>query len=77
MEKSTPVRKKEVPTAYLDIPNQNTILINIKWYYFTRYGKRYNEIQLIKKQNGLKYSKNDKSSALPRVFINFIVFRFH
>ena len=23
----------------LSLPNQNTILINIKWYYFTRYGK--------------------------------------
>ena len=24
----------------LSLPNQNTILINITWYYFTRYGKR-------------------------------------
>ena len=29
-------RIKEVPTAYISLPNQNTILINIKWYYFKR-----------------------------------------
>ena len=32
----------------LSIPNQNTILINIIWYYFIRYEKKYNEIQLTK-----------------------------
>ena len=30
--------------------------------------KKYNEIQLTKKQNGLKYLKNDKSSTLLRVY---------
>ena len=29
-------RIKEVPTAYISLPNQNTISINIKWYYFKR-----------------------------------------
>ena len=32
--------------------------------------KKYNEIQLTKKQNGLKYSKNDESSTLPRAHGN-------
>ena len=31
--------------------------------------KKYNEIQLTKKQNGLKYSKNYKSSTLPRPYL--------
>ena len=30
----------------LSLPNQIIILINIKCYYFKRYGKKYNEIQL-------------------------------
>ena len=30
---------KERSHDSLSLPNQNTILINIKWYYFTRYGK--------------------------------------
>ena len=64
-KKSTEGTKERSPDS-LSLPNQNTILINIKWYYFTRYGKKYNEIQLTKKQNGLKYSKNDKSSTLSR-----------
>ena len=29
--------------------------------------KKYTEIHLDKKQNGLKYSKNDKSSTLPNI----------
>ena len=29
--------------------------------------KKYNEIQLTKNKNVLKYSKNDKSSTLPRL----------
>ena len=33
---------------------------------FYKKWKKYNEIKLTKKQNGLKYSKNDKSSTLPR-----------
>ena len=33
---------------------------------FYKKWKKYNETQLTKKQNGLKYSKNDKSSTLPR-----------
>ena len=37
------------------------VIFNKKW-------KKYNEIQLTKKKhNGLKYSKNDKSSTLPRI----------
>ena len=37
---------------------------------FYKKWKKYNEIQLTKKQNGLKYSKNDKSSTLPRQPMN-------
>ena len=48
MEKSTAGTNKRSPDG-LSLPNYNTILINIKWYYFTRYGKKYNEIQLTKK----------------------------
>ena len=32
---------------------------------FYKKWEKYNEIQLTKKQNGLKYSKNNKSSTLP------------
>ena len=32
---------------------------------FYKKWKKYNEIQLTKKQNGLRCSKNDKSSTLP------------
>ena len=37
-KKSTAGTNKRSPDG-LSLPNQNTILINIKWYYFTRYGK--------------------------------------
>ena len=33
---------------------------------FYKKWKKYNEISIDKKQNGLKYSKNYKSSTLPR-----------
>ena len=36
---------------------------------FYKKWKNYNEIQLTKKLNGLKYSKNDKSTNLPRKFV--------
>ena len=52
-EKSTAGTKERSPDS-LSLPNQNTILINIKWYHFKRYGKKYFEIQLTKKQNGLE-----------------------
>ena len=32
---------------------------------FYKKWKNYNEIQLTKQQNGLKYSKNNESSTLP------------
>ena len=57
MEKVQRARKKEVPTDNLSLPNQNTILINIKWYYYTRYGKKYNEIQLTKNKIDLNNQK--------------------
>ena len=38
MEKSKAGTKERCLDG-LSLPNQNTILINIKWYYFTRYGK--------------------------------------
>ena len=52
MEKSTAGTNKRSPDG-LSLPNQNTILIKIKWYYFKRYGKNtMNSIN--KKQNGRK-----------------------
>ena len=51
----------------LSLPNQNTILINLIWYYSTRYGKLHNEIQLTKK-NGFEQSKNYQSFTLPRAY---------
>ena len=44
-------RIKESPDGQ-SLPNQNTILINIKWYYFKRYEKKYNSIN--KNQHGLE-----------------------
>ena len=44
------------------IPNQNTMIINIICQNFIRYGKstmKFNSNSIDKKQNGLKYSKND------------------
>ena len=55
MEKSTPGTKERSPDS-LSLPNQNTILINIKWYYFTRYEKN-NEIQLTKNKMDLNNRK--------------------
>ena len=46
-------------------PNQNTILINIKWYYFTRYGKKYNEIQLTKNKMDLNNRKMTNHQPSP------------
>ena len=65
MEKSKAGTKEKRRPDSLSLPNQNTILKNIKLHYFTRYGKHYNKIQLTKK-NALKLSKNYKSSTLPR-----------
>ena len=38
MERSKAGTKERRPEV-LYLPNQNTILMNIIWYYFTRYGK--------------------------------------
>ena len=54
MEKSKAGTKEKRRPDSLSLPNQNTILTNIKLYYFTRYGKHYNKIHLTKKQNALK-----------------------
>ena len=64
MEKSSVGKNKRNPDG-LSHPNQNTITINnlVKFY---KKWKKINEIQLTNKQNRLKYSKNDKSSTLPR-----------
>ena len=56
MVKSTAGTKDRSPDS-LSLPNQNTILINIKWYYFTRYGKKYNEIQSTKNKMDLNIRK--------------------
>ena len=45
MKKNTAGTKERSPDC-LSLPNQNTILMNIKLYYFTRYGKKYIEIIL-------------------------------
>ena len=41
---------------------------------FYKKWKKYDEIQLTKKQNGLKYSKNDKSSTLHRNIIYIYIY---
>ena len=46
------------------LPNQNTTIINIIWYYFIRYEKR-NSIN--KNQNLLEQSKNEILSTLPGI----------
>ena len=56
MEKSTAGTKERSPDS-LPLPNENTILINIKWYYFTRCGKEYNEILLTKNKIDLSIRK--------------------
>ena len=63
MERSKAGTKKKVRRP-VTIPNQNTILINIKLYYFIIYGKITNAIQLTKNKmdlNNLKI-KNHPSS---------------
>ena len=57
------MREKKSPDG-LNFSNENTIIINIICQYFIKRWKNY-KIELIKKQNGLKRSKNEKSSALP------------
>ena len=47
MENSKSDTKERSPDG-LSLPDQNTILMNIIWYDVTRYGKKYNEIQLTK-----------------------------
>ena len=56
MEKNTAGRKERSSDS-LSLPNKNTILINIKWYYFKRYGKKYNKIQLTKNKMDLNIRK--------------------
>ena len=63
MERSKAGTNKRSPDR-LSHPNQKTIIISKIWKYFIRNGKS-KEIQLTKKQNGLKYSKNYKLSTLP------------
>ena len=46
--------------------NKNTKKKKNNWFVFYKILKKYNEIQLTKKQNGLEQSKNEKSSTLPR-----------
>ena len=44
---------KERSLESLSLPNRNTILLNIKWYYFYKIWKKYNEIQLTKNKMDL------------------------
>ena len=55
MERSKAGTKERNP-AGLSLANQITILINIKWYYFTIYGK-VQEIQLIINKIDLNYQE--------------------
>ena len=67
MEKSKTGTKERSPDS-LSLPNQNRQnKQNMVIFYKKR--KKYNQIQLTKKQNGLKYSKNGKSSTLTRRLI--------
>ena len=56
MERNKVGTKERSPDS-LSIPNQNEILINIKLYYFTRYGKKYNEFQLTRNKMDLNIQK--------------------
>ena len=58
MEKSKAATKERSPDG-LSLPNQNTISINIIWYYFTIYGK-YNGVQLTKNKKDLNNRKKTK-----------------
>ena len=62
MEKSTAGTNKRSPDG-VSHPNRNTIIIKnlVKFY---KKWKNHNEFQLTK-ENGLKYSKIDKSPTLP------------
>ena len=79
------MNKEERRLDSLSLPNQNTILINTK-YYFKRYGKN-NKIQLTKKQNRLKIEKwqiiqppppghTNLFAPFPPTVINFHIFFF-
>ena len=67
MENSTAGTNKRSPDG-LSNPNQNTIIKQNMVIFYKKW-KKYNEIQLTKKQNGVIYSKNDKSSTLPRPYL--------
>ena len=65
MERSKADTKKKRSLDRLNYPNQNTIIINIFFQYFIRYGK-YNEIQLTKNKmnfNNRKIKNNPPSPA--------------
>ena len=53
-------KKKEVPTAYQSLPNQNKHKIVI----FYKKCKKYNEIQLTKNKMDLKKFKNKQFTSL-------------
>ena len=55
----------------LSLPIQNTIIINIIWYYFIRNGKKFNEIQLTKNEMDLsnRIMKNNPPSPANKVLV--------
>ena len=70
----TGARKKEIPTT-LPNQNQNTILINLIWHYFTRYGKvQWNSINKNKMNlNNWKMANHPPSSVCNSVSVIFTV----
>ena len=72
MEKSTAGTKERSPDC-LSLPSQNTILINVKWYYFMRHGKKYNEIQLTKNKMDLNNRKMTNHPPSPEILWRHII----
>ena len=67
MEKSKAGAKERSPDS-LSITNQNTILIKIKCYYFTRYGKK-NEIELTKNKMDFNNRKMTNRPPSPNKWV--------
>ena len=60
IERSKAGTKEKISLDGINHPDQNTILINIVWYYIYKTWKNTMKFNSQKKKNELKYSKNDK-----------------
>ena len=55
---------KKINVGGLSLPNENTMIMNIIWYYFIRYCKKYDENQLPKTKKNMDNSFNQKQNLL-------------